>query len=216
MNGLARGVLALGIVAVGWTGCSGASRTTPPIAESATPGTSASATGESATARESPPMGGGVSFDYIDIRDMARDTKGVAVVVVSGIGPLQYNTADGLRPAEGTPLSGSISVGRIVEVRLVRLVKGAWVSGDVARYWQPGGTIGADSTPSDGWMGLPRPELGGTMVAFLAPQPADFDPTDAQALMDIIALFPVADSGRVITPDPQEHVQADRLEDAVR
>lgn len=147
---------------------------------------------------------------------MAREANGVALVEVTRIGDVQYNTADGRRPADGAPLSGSISVGRVVEVRLLRLATGTWVSGDIARYWQPGGTIGADTTPSAGYMGLPRPEEGATMVAFLLPQSVDLDPTAGRLLMDVFALFPVDGSGRVITPDPQEHVEADRLEQAVR
>ncbi|MGI8872231.1 MAG: hypothetical protein ACR2KI_06500 [Candidatus Limnocylindria bacterium] len=214
MRAMGRGALLAVVVTVVVAGCDGQVTPTSTASQSGSPGAAnGPAVSQSPTAM---PAGAAVMFDYLDLRDMARDTKGVALVQVTSIGELQYNTADGLRPAEGTPLSGSISVGRIVEVRLVRLVKGAWVAGDVARYWQPGGTIGADTAPSEGWMGLPRPELGGTMVAFLTPQPADLDPTDAQLFVDVIALFPVADSGRVITPDPQERVQADRLEDAVR
>lgn len=215
MRVMARGALLAVVVTVVAAGCGGQVAPTSTTSQSSSPGAAnGPAVSQSPTAM--PAGGAAVSFHYLGLRDMARNTKGVALVQVSSIGELQYDTADGLRPAEGTPLSGSISVGRIVAVRLVRLAKGAWVAGDVARYWQPGGTIGAVTTPSEGWMGLPRPELGGTMVAFLAPQPADLDPTDAQLFMDVIALFPVADSGRVITPDPQERVQADRLEDAVR
>ncbi len=178
----------------------------PPVATAATvaPGTTSS-----------PATGGAGSFYYGSIREFSTAAKGIALVRVTNVGDLQYNTVDGSRPAEGTPLTGSISVGRIVEVSLVRLVKGSWLAGQTARYWQPGGTIGADSTPSEGFMGLPRPEQGSTMVAFLAPVAADLDPTDAELPMDIIALFPVNQAGRVLTPDPHEQVQADDLNDAV-
>lgn len=164
----------------------------------------------------SPANGGAATFDYMGLRAMAQDAGGVAVVKVTNIGDLQYNTADGQRPAEGTPLSGSISVGRIVEVKLIRLASGSWVSGDVARYWQPGGTLGSDTTPEEGYMGLPRPELNQTMVAFLLPQTADLDPTDSELYMDIFALFPVSASGRITTPDPKERVTTDSLDAAVR
>ena len=110
----------------------------------------------------------------------------------------------------------SYAVGRIVTVRLLRRVTGTWAAtSSDARYWQPGGQLGDDVTPSAGFMELPRPQLGQLMVAFTTDQTVDLDPGEGELLFEIGALFPVDEHGKVITPDPTETIRVDALESAL-
>lgn len=146
--------------------------TAPPPAVVASPASPAPSVAAHGHRRES-----GATFGYTDLTEWARMGGGsVALVQVVSVGPVRWNSQTGARPDETelhrAPTEGEDTyvIGRLVTVRLERLIRGSWTaSGPIARYWRPGGVLGADSFD----LGVPLAELasGDRAIAFLPPKP---------------------------------------------
>lgn len=171
-------------------------------------------------------VGGNAVFAYTGFRDWVTDfgSRGVAIVTVTSVGPIRWNTADGGRPSETAlhgPPAGSGNngngntpfIGQLVSVEVVRPLTGRWLgSPDAATrgaYWQPGGRLGLDVQEVDEPVSFSFVP-GQTAVAFLLPQQLDLG-YDAPLPVEIGSLFPVDGNGRVETFDPSERITLDTI-----
>lgn len=161
--------------------------------------------------------GGAVSFPYGSFAEWARGTGDVALVRIVDVSKTRWSTASGEGPSpadidRANRGEAYFTIGRLVTVELVRMLRGAWpAAGPTALFWLPGGRIGNDqSAPLDFWAGLdPRP--GSPAVAGMV-FGADFDPTDGVLWMNVSDLFPAAASGRLWTYNPQETIMIGDVE----
>ncbi len=161
------------------------------------------------------PIGGGAgSFYYGSFEEFAAMTDGVAVVRVVSVGDPQYSTDDGQRPScdEVADATDAFTVGRLVEVEMVSLIRGAWPAAGNAMYWLPGGTIDGDITTEAGF-GLADPVLGELAVAFLLAEPLDLDDGEGSQPVHVGELFAADATGRVLTPDPTELILIEALDE---
>lgn len=156
------------------------------------------------------------SIGYGGLREWMTIWGGIALVEITDVGPIRWDTESGARPDETLIHSAPVGhkdapgIGRLVEVRRVRTLSGQWLGApDLARYWRPGGRLGADEMIDD--LGLPPLATGAQAVAFLLPQPGNVA-SDGTIPVEVGWLFPVDASGRVITLDPNEKITLDTME----
>jgi hypothetical protein len=156
------------------------------------------------------------SIGYTGVREWLAISGGVALVEVAQIGPVRWSTESGNRPEESLLHSAprghedTPGIGRLVEVRRVRILSGQWLGdSDVARYWKPGGRIDADEMLVD----FPIPPLatGQQALALVLPQPGDIG-GQGSIPVQVGWLFPVKSDGRVVTLDPNELVTLDEVQ----
>lgn len=155
------------------------------------------------------------SIGYAGFLDWATSWGGIALVEVSGLGPVRWTTKSGMRPAESLLHTAPVGhedtdgIGRIIEVRRLKMVSGNWLGAtDVARYWRVGGKIGGDEMINE--LQLPAFSPGEQALAFLLPEQASLG-AGKDLAVEVGWLFPVDPSGRVITLDPNENVTLENL-----
>ncbi|MBI2775904.1 MAG: hypothetical protein HYX57_01375 [Chloroflexi bacterium] len=155
---------------------------------------------------------------------VGRGGEGVALVTVTAVGPIRWNTADGGRPSESAVHGGPVGngnngngntpfIGRLITVELVRTLVAPWLASpdgpNRAAYWQPGGQLGLDVQEVDvsrTFAFVP----GQTAVAFVLPQQVDLG-YDAPMLVQIGSLFAADGAGRIETFDPDEKITLDNI-----
>jgi len=154
------------------------------------------------------------SISYDGFRNWAAMSEGVAIVRVVEVGPIRWNSASGDRPPEArlhTAPRGhrdSYNIGRLVVLEPVQLLAGEWPRGvERLRYWRPGGSLGVDRFE----VPLPVPDLaaGDEAVALLGSADAG---ADDSIPVQVGWLFPIDDTGRVVTLDRSEGVTLDNLD----
>lgn len=156
------------------------------------------------------------SIGYSGFREWVTIWAGIALVEITDVGPVRWNTVSGVRPDESLLHSApkghadTPGIGRIVEVRRIRLISGQWLGGeDLARYWKVGGKIAADEMIDS--LNLPTFRSGDRALAFLLPQVGNVA-VDGDLPVQVGWLFPVDASGRVQTLDPTEDVTLANLD----
>lgn len=161
-----------------------------------------------------------VSIGYNGIREWMRNWGGIALVEVADVGPIRWDTPSGARPDESLLHSApeghadAPGIGRVIQVRRVKLLSGAWLGNSgLARYWRVGGSVGADEMISD--LQLPTFDSGSQAIAFLLPQPVDIGSGGAAIPVEVGWLFPIDATGRVNTLDPNEKITMQDLESLV-
>lgn len=161
-----------------------------------------------------------VSIGYDGIREWTRNWGGVALVEIADVGPVRWDTPSGARPEESLLHSApeghadTPGLGRVIEVRRLRTLSGAWLGeSGLARYWRVGGRVGADEMIND--LQLPTFDPGGRAIAFLLPQPGNIGSSGAAIPVEVGWLFPIDASGRVVTLDPNEKITVQDLESLV-
>lgn len=158
-------------------------------------------------------LGSDASVSYDGFRVWAGQSQGVALVQVSDIGPLRWNSISGERPDEGALHSAprdhrdSYNIGRLITVERVRLVAGrSPTTTSTFTYWRPGGALGPDSFDA----ALPAPVLsvGDRAIALLTEADAG---ADGPIPVQVGWLFPLDDTGRVVTLNPNEKITLENL-----
>lgn len=188
----------------------------------ATPPETAALTSASASAGSPAPVDvhrwpSAASESYDGLADWVRTLGGnVALVRVVDVGPVRWNSPTGARPVEAElhrgPAEGETTyfIGRLVTVQLERVLLGSWVpADDTARYWRPGGSVGADAL--DTAVPLPEFQPGDRAIAFVVPKEADLG-RGGPLPVQIGSLFQVDPPGRILTLDPAEQVTLDTID----
>ncbi|MBI2777921.1 MAG: hypothetical protein HYX57_11760 [Chloroflexi bacterium] len=215
-----RATLAITIIVAG---CAGAAKPTmvpsPSVAPDKTAGPAATvapsgplptaAPAASVAAHGESRFGGAATYNYQTLTQFIRENrfKGVAVVTVQSVSPLQWNTPDGSRPADAALHAGwdngtaDYFIGRAYRLQLDRVAWGQWTAkGPTEVYWLAGGKLGADETGSTSV--IVPPVVGGKAVA-LTDSSTDFG---TGVSTTITWLFPVDTTGGVQTLDPTEDI----------
>lgn len=156
------------------------------------------------------------SIGYSGLREWTRIWGGIALVEITDVGAVRWDTEAGSRPDEALIHSAPAGhgdapgIGRLIEVRRIRILSGRWLGpSDLARYWRPGGRIGADEMIDD--LDLPTLASGAQAVAFLLPQPGNVA-SEGSLPVEVGWIFPIDTTGRVVTLDPDEEVTLEDLE----
>ena len=180
-----------------------------------------------ATSSPSPQMriwgaGAAVSIPYGSFPEWVRDALdqggGVALVRVLEVSPVRWSTAsgDGPGPADVARYNrgeADFTIGRLVTVELVRMLRGTWpAAGSTALYWLPGGQLGNDLTfEFDGDKRLNQP-LPGALAVARTFAGTDMDGTDGTLFVEVQRLFPADPSGRIRTFNPDEAMSANDID----
>lgn len=215
--------------------CSAAVPSTPPTGTSPSPlatnsaatppktaaPTSASASAGSAARADVHRWSSAASENYDGLAEWARMLGGnLALVRVVEVGPVRWNSPTGTRPDEAElhrgPAEGETTyfIGRLITVQLERVIRGRWLPAtDTARYWRPGGAVGADVLDT----AFPVPEFqpGDRAIAFIVPKEVDLG-RGGPLPVQIGSLFPVDSAGRILTLDPAEQVTLDTIDSVLR
>ncbi|MFP5343316.1 MAG: hypothetical protein ACLGIJ_10400 [Candidatus Limnocylindria bacterium] len=222
-------IMAIALLAVACAPSGAAGGPDTAVAPAATPATIARGVGEPTTgstaASPSPSATAGphgdvltldASIGYSGLREWMTIWGGIALVEITEVGPIRWDTESGARPDEALIHSAPVGhqdtpgIGRLVEVRRDRLLSGRWLgTSELARYWRPGGRVGADEMIND--LGLPPLATGTQAIAFLLRQPGDVG-SQGTIPVEVGWLFPVDASGGVITLDPNEKINVDDVE----
>lgn len=156
-----------------------------------------------------------VSYQYQSLAEWASQFDGVAIVRISEVGRLQWNTPTGERPSEEQLHAHDVGlrywIGRPFTLELERTVRGRWTGpGEQTQWWVAGGQLGADVTqvPEPP---VPTPDVGQRAIAFTGV----FD-LGTGVKEYVGAVFPVDDAGRVITMDRGEGVTIENIDSRVR
>lgn len=152
-------------------------------------------------------------------RDVRRGTgAGVALVRVTDVSRVRWSTASGQGPSDADVARvnrGEVefTIGRLVTVDLVRMLRGTWPGDDsTALYWLPGGRIGPDMTLAySGDAMLNEPTPGGVAVAGTFAG-TDMDGTDGVLFVTVQMLFPADAAGRIRTYNPDETITVGDLD----
>jgi len=166
--------------------------------------------------------GAAVSFPYGSFAEWARDAAlgkgGIALVRITDVSPVQWSTLSGQQPgAADLALANQgeveFTIGRLVTVQRVRVLRGTWTpGGDTALYWLPGGQIGTDRTPTyEGDARLNEPKQGALAVARLFAG-TDMDGSDGLLFVTVEQLFPVDAAGRVTTFRSDEKITVGQID----
>jgi len=151
-------------------------------------------------------------------QDVVRQGNGVALVRITDVSPVRWSTATGEGPGPGdiaryNRAEVEFTIGRLVAVELVRMLRGTWpASGTTALYWLPGGQLGNDLTlafSGDATLNEPRP--GALAVASTWPG-VDLDDSDGVVWLNVNRLFPADVSGRLRTYNPDETISVNDVE----
>lgn len=142
----------------------------------------------------------------------------IAVMRVTDVSDVRWSTASGNRPGRReidavNRGEAEFTLGRLITVEVDRMVDGTPPAGPYAiEFWLPGGQIGTDYTPpSDLLHELPSHAVGALALATILPSPADLDGGPGTLLVEVAALFPVNDTGAVLTPRAGENIQVESL-----
>lgn len=159
---------------------------------------------------------------YTNLGEWLDQPWGVAIVRVESVGPIRWDTPTGERPPEEllhqAPPGHEAhpTIGRLVTVKQLRVLRGSWLGvpddPDAARYWRPGGRLGADTFDVDDVRTVFVP--GQRALALLLPEPGDVG-TAGSVPVQIAWLFPVRADGRIETLDRSEVITVDDVEAAV-
>jgi len=153
-----------------------------------------------------------VSFPaYESLTDWARQHRaGIAIVEIVDVSEPRWSTPTGERPPEDLlhdpPAAGHgdiswYGIGRLVTVRLVRILRGEWPAPTAeSGYWLVGGTVGQDREDSLVFLQPPvTPAMDGRLgLAFLAPSGLIGTPPTIPS--SVAELFPADEQGRISTP----------------
>jgi len=152
------------------------------------------------------------------VRDAVDQGGGVALVRVVEVSPVRWSTASGEGPgpadiARYNRAEADFSIGRLVTVELVRMLRGTGPAvGATALYWLPGGRIGNDLTTAysgDERLNQPLPgalAVAGTFAGI------DMDGTDGTLFVEVQRLFPADPSGRIRTYSPDEAISVNEID----
>lgn len=146
----------------------------------------------------------------------------VAIVEIDEVSEPRWDTPTGARPPEallhGPPLDPEFpehyNIGRLVKVRLVRMLQGrSPVTAGTLEYWKAGGTVGLDSgAESPIQPAVTASDVGRRAIALLLPRPVltGIPPSMSLTVAD---LFPADAQGRIVTPlGTDEGITLDNVE----
>jgi len=167
--------------------------------------------------------GAAVSFPYGSFAEWARDAAlgkgGIALVRITDVSPVRWSTASGQQPgpadlARAMQTGATVDIGRLVTVRLVRMLRGAWPAAeDTALYWRSGGQIGSDRTLDyAAEAGLPELSSGSLAVAEMIPSVDLDEATDGVLLVNVNVVFPIDARGQVQTAWPDEKITVGQID----